>query len=166
MVNNTGQAQEISAVNGTFYDAGGQVIASGAAVLDFWPVIVVPAGERATFELEVTNIQSAASYKLTVDALPSNEPPRQNFDVSGVTQTTESDAYCVSGKVSNPSDALQDYLILVATLYDAQGKVVNYASDSQINISWLTGSRTLTFKLCAPPPNENVTRYEIRAWGR
>ena len=166
MVNNTGQAQEISAVNGTFYDAGGQVIASDADVLDYPAITVVPAGERATFELDVTNIQSAASYKLTVDSLPSDEPPRQNFDFAGVTQTTESDAYYVRGKVSNPSDALQDYLILVATLYDAQGKVVNYASDSRIKISWLTGSRTLTFELRAPPPNGNVTRYEIRAWGR
>jgi hypothetical protein len=166
MVNNTGQAREISAVTGTFYDAGGAEIAGDADVLDFWPVVVVPAGERATFELEVADISSAASYTLTVDALPSAEPPRQNFDFADTAQSTESDAYCVSGKVSNPADVLQDYLIIVATLYDVDSKVVNYASDSQLNVSWLTGSRTLTFKLCAPPPNQNVARYELRAWGR
>jgi len=166
MVNNTGQAQEISAVTGTFYDAGGNVIADDAEVLDFWPVVVIPAGERAAFELEVDGIQSAASYKLTIDALPSDEPPRQNFDFSDVAQTNEADAYCVSGKLTNPGDVLQDYLIIVATMYDTQGKVVNYASDSKINMTWLTGSRSLTFKLCAPPPNQNVARYEVRAWGR
>ena len=29
----------------------------------------------------------------------------------------------------------------------------------------IVGGRTLSFEICIDPTNQNVTRYELRAWG-
>jgi hypothetical protein len=72
----------------------------------------------------------------------------------------------VEGKVRNPGDALKSYLGLIAILYDSQGNVINFGDVVYGPPFFVVGDRTLNFKTCVAPPNQNVARYELRAWGR
>ncbi len=165
IVNNSGADQEIAAITGTFFDAQGLVIAGEDTTTDFWPLEAVAAGERMPFELFVDGISSAASYKLRAESSVTPNNPRQNFELSAVTQTTEAGNYCVSGKVRNPGDALQSYLTIVVTIYNNQNTVINFGSDDKTGLTTFVGDKTVNFKVCITPPNQDVVRYDLRAFG-
>lgn len=165
VINNSGAVQEIGAITGLFYDAQGQVIANEANTTDYWPVEAIPVGGRMPFEMVVIGIQSAASYKLSVESSLSPDLPRQNFEFSAVTQTTESGNYCVGGKVRNPGEALKSTLIIVVTLYDGQDKVINFGSDEKVGVTTLVGDKTVNFRICIVPPNQDTVRYDLQAFG-
>jgi hypothetical protein len=165
VVNNSGAVQEIGAITGLFYDAQGQVIANEVNTTDYWPVEAIPVGGRMPFEMVVIGIQSAASYKLSVESSLSPELPRQNFEFSAVTQTNESGNYCVGGKVRNPGEALKSTLIIVVTLYDGQNKVINFGSDEKVGVTTLVGDKTVNFRICITPPNQDTVRYDLQAFG-
>ncbi len=165
VINNSGAVQEIGAITGLFYDAQGQVIANEANTTDYWPVEAIPVGGRMPFEMVVIGIQSAASYKLSVESGLSPDLPRQNFEFSAVAQTNESGNYCVGGKARNPGEALKSYLIIVVTLYDGQNKVINFGSDEKVGVTTLVGDKTVNFRICIVPPNQDTTRYDLQAFG-
>jgi hypothetical protein len=70
MINNTGQTQEIIDVTGYFYDSQGQLIAGPDEAIAFWPVDVVLAGERVSFELIVFSPGEIAHFELQVISEP------------------------------------------------------------------------------------------------
>ena len=165
VINNSGGVQEIGAITGLFYDAQGQVIANEENTTDYWPVEAIPVGGRMPFEMVVIDIQSAASYKLRVESSVGPDLPRQNFEFSAVTQTNESGNYCVGGKAGNPGEALKSYLTIVVTLYDSQNRVINFGSDEKVDVTTLTGDKTVNFRICITPPNQDTVRYDLQAFG-
>ncbi len=165
VINHSGVVQEIAAITGLFYDAQGQVIANEENTTDYWPVEAIPVGGRMPFEMVVIGIQSAASYKLRVESSVGPDLPRQNFEFSEVTQTNESGNYCVGGKVRNPGEALKSYLTIVVTLYDSQNRVINFGSDEKVGVTTLVGDRTVNFRICITPPNQDTARYDLQAFG-
>jgi hypothetical protein len=166
LTNNTGTTQELWLVSGLFYDAQGQLIADDDSVYDYWPIDVVPPDGRVPFVLEIDGISSAADFKLRVDADPGSETPRQDFEFLDLNQWTEDDSYCLAGRLRNPGGQLQDYLVIVATLYDGQGNVVNFYDDYGLDLEDLVGDQTQGFEICVDPPNQDTARYELRAWGQ
>ena len=126
LINNTGSAQELFFITGTFYDAQGQAIADEESTYDYWPVEFIPPGARVPFELTVDGIQSTNNFDLRVDAEPSGEAPRQDFEFSDLYQETMEYGYCVGGTLRNPGGQLEDYLVIVAVLYDNQDQVVSF----------------------------------------
>jgi hypothetical protein len=60
---------------------------------------------------------------------------------------------------------LQDYLVIVAILYDDQGNVINFNAHYQLSFSGLSGNETMDFENCVAPLDQSVARYELRAWG-
>jgi hypothetical protein len=166
MINNTGASQELAFVTGTFYDAQGQVIAGEDRTFDYWPIInAVPPGGRVPFELTVEGIQSAANFDLSVKAEPSEETPHQDFEFSDVSQWNEEDAYCLKGTLRNLGGQLQEYLIIMAVLYDDQDNVINFSEYEEYAPEEVLGDQTSTFEICVAPPNQGVARYELRALG-
>jgi hypothetical protein len=164
-INNTGTSQELFYITGTFYDAQGQVIADEESTYDYWSVPVIPTGGRAPFELTVEGIQSAANFDLRVEAEPSNETPRQDFEFSDLYEDPAGDFYCVGGSIRNPGDRLQDYLLIVVALYDNQDRMI-YFSDYYADPDYATGDEPQDFEVCVDTLSQEVTRYDLQAWGQ
>jgi len=166
LINNTGSAQEIASITGTFRNAEGQDIANAEHIIDYWPLEVIPPGAQMPFELTVRDIQSAASFDLRVVAKPSGQTLRQDFEFSELDQWAGgSGEYCVAGKIENLGDgwegAWQGYLVIVVTLYDSQDNVISFGEEGSI-----AGGATLPFEICSQTFNQEVARYELGAWER
>jgi hypothetical protein len=59
-------------------------------------------------------------------------------------------------------DSVQNYLVIVAVLYDDQDNVVNFGDYYE---PYLESDEALNFEICVGSPNQGVARYELRAWG-
>ncbi len=162
MTNETDIVQELIFINGTFYDAQGQVIAAPDQTSSYWPVDAVPAGGQLPFTLTIDNIQDAATYNIEVESQATDYLLHQDFEFSEVTQWQQDSNYCVSGKFRNQGATLQYYAALFMVLYNDQDQVINFAdyySEESLN------DQALDFEICGEPANQTVSRYELRAWG-
>ena len=68
------------------------------------------------------------------------------------------------GRLRNLGDQINAYLLVVAVLYDDQDRVINYSDDYQ-RFPDGPASDTTGFDVCVNPLEQNVARYELRAWG-
>jgi hypothetical protein len=164
VMNNTGTAQELKGLTGTFYNDQGQVMADGNTA-DYWPIAAVPQGGQLPFELIALGLDSAADFDLRVEAEPGNELLRQDFEFLDVTPSSEGGDYCLRGRVHNPGGGLESYLIVVTVLYDQQDNVINYSDDYKTVPAELGGGQTIDFEVCVDPLGQDVARYDLRAWG-
>jgi uncharacterized protein YgiM (DUF1202 family) len=161
IVNNTGSLQELVSIAGTFYDEQGQVVAEPDNTHAYWPGYVVPPGKSVPFELFVEDVQSVADFELIAAAEPSGENPRQDFEFTDVGQGNENGAYCLKGELKIQGAEPEDYLIIAAVLYDGQGNVVNFGDYSEFGVD----DDEVDFEICINPPNQEVARYDLVAWG-
>jgi hypothetical protein len=165
VVNNTGSSQALVSITGTFYDGQGQVIADEENVFDYWPVETLPPGGRAPFELTIYDVQNIAKFDLSVAAEASNDTPRQDFEILGLSQSPDDEEYCLSGTLRNQSDAV-GYLIIIATFYDAQDNVISFGEYYKPTAKDIVGNQTLDFEVCGDTHNLTITNYEVYAWGQ
>ncbi|MBE7472507.1 MAG: hypothetical protein DPW09_19665 [Anaerolineae bacterium] len=167
MVNDTGSAQELSYVSGTFFDDQGQIIADQTSTTDYAPLEIIPPGGRVPFELRVNNIQSAANFELWAKSTPHDSAPRQSdFEFVDVNGRDEDDSYCLEGALANRGGDLEEYLVIAAILYDDQGNMLGFGDDYQADLTEIVGDTTLDFDICIESPQADITGYELRAWGR
>jgi hypothetical protein len=162
MINDSGSAQEISSLTGIFYDQFGR---RTNLTQDYWPIEVVPPGGQVPFELTVYNAYSLQSYSLSVIAQPSSETPRQDFEFLNLDTFDDRGDYCVAGELRNPGDELQEYLVIAAVLYNDQGDVINFDSYNDDSPEGVVGDQTADFEICVDTHQQEVARYELRAWG-
>jgi hypothetical protein len=165
-VNNSGSAQQIVRLTGTFYDGQGQVLAGTGASYDYWPIYVVPVGARVPFKLIIYGVSGFADFDLNITAQPSNMAPRQGFQFSDLNASSQASGYCVEGTLRNPGGPLQNNLTIVAILYTAQANVISFESYEEYFPEDIVGDQTLDFEVCVDPLNQEVARYEVRAWGQ
>jgi hypothetical protein len=57
-------------------------------------------------------------------------------------------------------------LVIAAVLYNAQDKVINFGSYENYSSEAMAGNATQDFEVCADPLDQEVARYEVRAWGQ
>jgi hypothetical protein len=164
--NNTGTVQELQSISGVFYNGQGQIIAKEEDIYAFWPGYALPPGGRMPFELTIDSVAEAATFDLTVEAEPSGGPVQDDFEFLALNQRQEDDAYCVTGKLRNPGPKLKSYLLIALVLYDTQEIVINYADYEEFGYDRLSGDETALFDICVYPPNQEVARYELLAWGQ
>lgn len=164
-VNNTGQTQDIETITGQFYNAQGQLIAGEDDVEAAFPVSVVAPGWRVPFDLYVDNAQSADRFELSVVATPSPTILRSDFATSGLSAAMENTNYCVRGTLQNPGPRPQSSVTLVAVIYDAQNRVINYGYSLR-PASAVPENSSTEVKVCVPEPNANVASQTLTAWGR
>jgi hypothetical protein len=163
LINDTGVSQALALITGTFYDEQGQIIANNENTYDYWPFVdAIPPGGSVPFVLTVDGIRSAATFSLDVEAEPSSESPHQDIEFLDSSQRDEGGAYCVAGQLRSPATGLQNYLVIMAVLYDEQGNVVNFGDYYE---PYLENNQSLNFEICVAPPYQDVARYELRAWG-
>jgi hypothetical protein len=165
LVNETGAAQEITFITGTFYDAQGQIIADEGSAYGYSPVLVLPAGGRAPFELIVEGIQDPAKFDLRVDAQPSSQVARQDFELSDVYQLDDENGYCIGGTIQNPGAPVQDDLVILAVVFDNQERVISFGEDYP-DYENLVGDQSQDFEICIDTYGQAVIHYELVAWGQ
>jgi hypothetical protein len=163
--NQTGVAQEITLITGTFYDAQGQVIADEGSAYGYSPILVIPSGAWAPFELIVEGIQDAATFDLRVDAQPSSQSTRQDFEFSDEYHDEEQFGYCIGGSIRNPGAPLQGDLVILAVAYDNQDRVISFG-ESYPDYENLVGDQSEDFEICLDSYGQTVARYRLAAWGQ
>jgi len=163
IINNTGSPQTLAYITGIFYDAQGQVVADGNT-LDYWPIEAVPQGGRVPFELTVMGLQSAADFELVVQATPSEKIPHQNFEVVELSPTNNGSEYCLNGKLLNQGESLNIYLSVVIVLYDGEKNVLSF-NDVYKHSPKFGQGQTVDVSVCADTFDQEVSDYELRAWG-
>jgi hypothetical protein len=165
VINQSDSAQEIKLVTGQFLDGQGQVIADENRVSGYWPVEIVPPQDKVPFELYAEGIQTAADFKLRLDAQPSGSPPRRDFVVSAAYQENDEFGLCLGGTLQNSGGEIQDYLVIAAVLYDAENKMISFG-DTFVSPAMATTGQSEEFEICADSFGQNIGRYELQAWGR
>jgi hypothetical protein len=166
LVNNTGDTQKLDFISGIFYDAQGQIIADATNIDVYRPLDFILPGGQLPFEMTVTGIQSAANFDLSVEAEPSTETLRQDFEFSEVNQWNESGKFCVSGQLRNKGAPLQNYLVIATILYDSQDNIVNFSHQQEPSFAQMIGDHPLDVDICIGSSNQNVAGYALRAWGQ
>jgi len=166
IVNNTGTTQELVTVSGTIFDAQGQVVAGTDDIVDYWPFDIVPVGGQLPFELTVLDVQQAADFDLFVDSRPGDQTPHQNFNVINVEQLQEDGVYCLLGELENRGDFLNEYVIILAVLFDDQNQMLSFGEYYEPEPEAGLTEFPLEFDICVDVAGQNVARYEVRAWGQ
>lgn len=164
LINNTGTAQNLSHINTTYYDPDGQKILYGATIV-YVPLRIIPQGGRVPFELIAEDLKNVADFDLEAIAQPEAEPPRQDFEFVDITSAPAGPRYCINGRLRNPGPPLANYLKMAAVLYDSRDQVINFGYAQPATPVELSGDQTVEVNLCVDPHNQEVARYELRAWG-
>jgi hypothetical protein len=115
--------------------------------------------------LTIYDVQNIAKFDLSVAAEASNDTPRQDFEILGLSQSPDDEEYCLSGTLRNQSDAV-GYLIIIATFYDAQDNVISFGEYYKPTAKDIVGNQTLDFEVCGDTHNLAITNYEVYAWGQ
>jgi hypothetical protein len=166
VTNNTGGAQELTNVTGSFFDSEGSLIAGEDQTYSYWPGYVIPAGGRMPFELIVEDASSLARFDLRVEAEPSEESPRQDIEFLDVQSQVSGEEYCLKGRLRNPGGTLQEYLIATATFYDAQDNVVGFGDYEEFGRASLIGDKTSPFEVCVETGGQTIVRHDLQTWAR
>jgi hypothetical protein len=165
VINGTGASQRLTNITGAFYDAAGQVIAGGDDTDSYWPIYLVPAGGRVPFEMTLYDSREVADFDLQVITQATDQAVRQDFEFLELETSSDGSDYCVVGKLRNPGGRLEGYLVIAAVLYDDQDDVINFDSGTWYP-QQVVGDETLDFEVCVDWLGQQVTRYEVRAWGQ
>jgi hypothetical protein len=166
LVNNTGLPQTAVQVAGNLYDQQNQVIAEGVEMSSYVPVDIVPIGGHVPFELVVKSAKPINRLDLYAVSEPSGASPREDFLFSGLKQWTGSTGtYCLDGQIHNSGPPLEDYLIIVAFVYDNQGKLVSFEEFSADSPQTVMGDQASPFEMCIDPLGQQIARHELRALG-
>jgi hypothetical protein len=164
-LNNTGSLQELSQVSTTLYDAQGQILTNADNVFGYWPIDIVPAGERLPFQLIIPDIQSAADFELRIEAQPKQGAPHHDFEFVNVDQWSEEGLTCLTGQLQNLGAPLQNYLVMMAVFYDTQNQVISFGEYYAPTVEEVWGDQRIGFEVCIESPSQEIARYELRGWG-
>lgn len=125
IVENKGDANaSFVSIDGEFKDSNGNVVETSST---FAVREVVPAGETAPFELQVSDENAKIdSYDLSVDSTTTDDSPTgdEHLETKGVTTTTDSVGYHhVKGEVENTGDIAASSVEVIGALFDDAGQI-------------------------------------------
>jgi hypothetical protein len=166
LINNSPATQQLVSINGVFFDQAGQMVAGPDNTEAYWSVDVIPPGGSVPFELVVEGIEDAASFDLGVEAVSGGNPPRHDFELTTLNQWQVETAYCLAGRLRNQGAAMRDFLVIGATLYDREDRIVNFGDHFEPDFAAVKDDTTVDFEICVDPPGRTATRHELWAWGR
>jgi hypothetical protein len=162
-VNQSGASQSVLGIQGTFYDAQGQPL-----TLDdydeYWPMETLPDGGRMPFELTLYGPTAVDRVDLQISTEPGDEALRTDLEVTEVEGQENDENFCVAGQVRRPEPPLAAYAMVVAILYDADDRVINWGMGYE-PANAFEGQEAVRMFACVERYNHVVARYELRAWG-
>lgn len=167
LLNNSEAGQEIESIEGTYSTDQGVFPLLPAAIVN-WPADSAPPAGSVPFEIYLPQVTGVRAVELSVVSdSGSDARPVQVLQIEELTQTTTGSTQCFSGQVRPGGNLVTDYVTVTATLYGSQGKVVGLNYVSLAPPFYIVGDRlTLFRRLCVTPVGAEVTRVEVRAWGR
>jgi hypothetical protein len=167
LLNNSEAGQEIESIEGTYSTDQGVFPLLPAAIVN-WPADGAPPAGSVPFEIYLPQVTGVRTVELSVVSdSGSDVRPVQVLQIEELTQTTTGSTQCFSGQIRPGGNPVTDYVTVTATLYGSQGKVVGLNYVSVAPPFFIVGDRlTLFRRLCVTPAGAEVTRFEVRAWGR
>jgi len=126
VVNNTASNAAFVRINGTFLDAGGNVVETD---FTYSCVEVLGPGDDSPFSIGLPDPSpDIAGYRLSVEGDATSEPVLSDLDISGVTTELVSldglETFHVRGLLTNNSNTTYDFVEVCCALYNAAGDVI------------------------------------------
>ncbi len=147
-------------------DAAGQVLAEAEP---FTFLDVIPPNGRAPFDSLFTSPPAHyATYEaIIIRAEPSNEPGTRYAALQIISQQGGTDGlqFRVTGKARNTSDRPAANVKIIATAYDASGKVLGFRQQA-LGDGNLAAGATRDFSISFAPNGGTPTQFQVYAEGR
>jgi hypothetical protein len=152
-------------ITGTLRNASGQIV---DVTFTYAVVQYLPPNQRAPFDLfEVEKAKSAkvSSYSLALEFQQTSTIPQNTLTVQDATSSTDSLGYLnIVGQVKNSGAQTSNFTKVIASYYDATGKVI-YVDFTFTSPDAIPPGQSYGFKLIGPnaPISSRVKTYAIIA---
>jgi hypothetical protein len=168
--NNTGADQYLLTTAARVYDGQGTLLADDYNTVGVVPVTTLVQGRKAPFGLEIYLPErefdpDQLSYELYVEAMDAWYETREDLAVLEHTWTVTDGHYEITGTVQNRGPALTSFVKVIATLYDAGGKVVGLGWFSEVDPSYLAPG-VVEFTIQVENVPFEAVSYDLQALGR
>ena len=169
LFNNTGDDQYLLTTAAHVYDEQGTLLADAYNTVEVVPVTTLVQGRKTPFELEIYLPErefepDQVSYELYVEAMDAWYETREDLILDHTWVVTDG-GYEITGTVENRGPALNSFVKVIATLYDASGKVIGLGWFGEVDPSYLApGVVEFTVEV-KNVPFEAVS-YDLQALGR
>jgi hypothetical protein len=158
--NQTENALWIASVQTTFQTARGSVVVDAAT-----EVALLSPGRKIAFHANVGTVSyESYSFELLYMSLPPGDASRADLSAVGDHLDRVDGAYRVRGRVENLGAALDDSALVVATLFDGQGRVAGVSSVEIAAGDLLTGT-IQAFEIAIEQYAPDATSYEVQVFG-
>jgi len=159
VVNTTGENLGSIEISVSFYDAGGQQLATGST---FSELSIVEAADTAPFKLAVPPpVPPFATYEAQVDYERTGEDLLRLEVLSHSAYTDENGRYHIAGQVRNPHSAAVKLPKIVATYYNAAGQVVRVEAVYG-QVPSLQPDGVLPFEVVLADPPADLDHYALQ----
>lgn len=159
-VENQGDEHQVVAVGAALYDRDGNILDQ---IPGLTAVEVVPADGRSPFEILVERPQGYADFRVIVEGFASDREPRTDLQILELEEPTGS-RFQIRGRVLNPGSALMEYAQAIATLYDAQNRVIGIGMEF-IQPEELGQGASAPFEIILDQTTSDPDHYAVFALG-
>jgi hypothetical protein len=159
-VRNTGDQYAIDVeISATFYNSANQVLGTGSG--DSSLSYLLP-GRKSPFRfvfLDFAQAEQVDHYSLDIDFGSTDASFPEKLAITSHSSSIVGDQLLIEGEVENLADSAASLVKVVATCYDAAGKVIG--SDGQSNIH-IEAHQTATFEIDVPSGDvQSIDSYEL-----
>lgn len=159
--NNTGQNIEYAEVIATFYDGDGRVSGTDSG---YTSIDILTPGQKSPFTVLYEASQPHASYLLQVQWRATASQPIRGITILSSGERDSSLSYRrIFGEVRNDSGGPLRYVEIIATIYDADGRVVGDES-GYTALENLADGQTSPFEFLVE--KRGGVRYELQTQGQ
>jgi hypothetical protein len=168
--NNIGTDQYLLVVAARVYDQGGTLIADGYNTSEIVPITTLVQGRKVPFELQILLPErefdlNQLNYECYVETRDAWYGMREDLTILDHSWTVTGEGYQITGTVQNKGPALNSFIKVIATLYDADGNVVGVSWFNEITPSYLAPG-VVEFTILAENVAFEAASYELQALGR
>ncbi len=167
LLNNALTPQEDVTVTGIFYNEAGDIIDNVESTVSYLPLGIIPVDIQIPFQLSAQTTETVSRYELQVTSTAAtSDPPRDDFEVSGIETWNNNGEFCLKGLVENQGEPVQNSLIILAKLYNATGEMFGFAQVTISRPDTLQEGATAPFETCIPQGDNTISQYDVVALGR
>jgi hypothetical protein len=162
--NTTADYMDYVEISGTFFDAGGQVVASEYT---FTHVDLIAPSDTAGFDLVLTNgaALGVSRYELAVRGELSADRPAPGLVVTAESPGVDGNDFHVVGTVANQSGASAEFVTVAGTFYGADGTVVR-SDFTYVDADVVQPGESVSFDLVVPEAaSAGIAHYQLRVEG-
>jgi len=163
VLNNTGSNQENVSIGVTLFDEAGGQVGETLSFSLFSAIPLVPAGHKAPFAGELPDGIEFHHYELEVSGSPTGFSLRDDLQIVSHSQGVDDRGYVISGEAQNPGPPVT-LAEIVATVYDAGGKVVGLGSHI-FNPGALDSGQPVAFEIIVETLYGDAANYALQVQG-